>query len=78
MGEELKEMCSVGSQTWWPARMMADPFSPIMIEGAWVLPLMSFGMIEASMTRRPSSPWTRSWVSTTAKSSLPIEHEPTG
>jgi hypothetical protein len=41
--------------------MIADPFSPIMFEGAWVLPLMSFGMIEASMTRGPSSPWTRSW-----------------
>ena len=58
--------------------MIAAPFSPIMIDGADVLPLMSVGMIDASMTRRPPSPWTRSWVSTTAIGSLPILQEPTG
>ena len=35
---------------WWA------PFSPIMIDGACVLPLMSVGMIDASMTRSPSMP----------------------
>src|SRR4051812_15424127 len=64
--------------TTWPARMIAAPFSPIMIEGAWVLPLIRVGMIEASMTRRPSRPRTRSWVSTTAISSVPILQEPAG
>ena len=58
--------------------MIAAPFSPIMIDGADVLPLMSVGMIDASITRRPPSPWTRSCVSTTASGSLPILHEPTG
>ena len=39
-------------------------FSPIMIEGALVLPEVSVGMIEASATRSPSMPWTRKWPST--------------
>src|SRR3954462_5562463 len=41
-------------------------FSPIIIEGALVLPDVSVGMIEASATRKPAMPWTRSWASTTA------------
>lgn len=32
------------------------PFSPIIIDGAFVLPEMRFGMIDASTTRRPSMP----------------------
>src|SRR3954449_4756077 len=46
-------------------------FSPIMIDGALVLPDVSVGMIEASATRRPAMPWTRSWASTTAIGSDP-------
>ena len=34
-----------------------------------VLPDVSVGMIEASATRRPAMPWTRSWASTTANGS---------
>ena len=41
---------------------MSAAFSPIMIDGALVLPDVSLGMIEASATRRPAMPWTRSWV----------------
>ena len=37
-----------------------------MKTGALVLPEITFGMIEASTTRRPSSPRTRSRSSTTA------------
>jgi hypothetical protein len=37
-------------------RMRSAAFSPIMIEGALVLPLVTAGMIEASATRRPSIP----------------------
>ena len=59
-------------------RIIAAPFSPTMIDGAWVFPLINFGMIEASITRSPSRPWTRSCVSTTARSSWPILQEPTG
>ena len=33
---------------------MSAHFSPIMMQGALVLPLVSVGMIEASATRRPS------------------------
>ena len=40
--------------TWWA------PFSPIMVEVAMVLPLINFGMIDASITRRPSIPRTLS------------------
>ena len=39
---------------------MSAAFSPIMIDGALVLPDVSVGMIEASAMRRPVMPWTRS------------------
>ena len=39
---------------------MSAAFSPIMIDGALVLPDVSVGMIEASATRRPAMPWTQS------------------
>src|SRR5262249_18089230 len=53
-------------------------FSPIMIDGALVLPDVSVGMIEASATRRPKMPRTRRLSSTTAVASLPILQVPTG
>jgi hypothetical protein len=46
--------------------------SPIMIVGACVQALRAAGMIEASMTRRPSMPLTRSCGSTTAVGSVPM------
>ena len=61
-----------------PARIISAAFSPIMMEGALVLPEVSVGMIEASATRRPSMPWTRSRSSTTAIGSEPILQVPMG
>jgi len=52
--------------------MIRDAFSPIMIDGALVLPEVSVGMIDASATRRLSMPHTRNWSSTTAIGSEPI------
>jgi hypothetical protein len=58
---------------------MSAAFSPIMMDGALVLPPINVGMIDASTTRRPSSPWTFNRGSTTASGSLtPILQVPTG
>src|SRR6185295_13344327 len=51
-------------------------FSPIMIDGALVLPEVKVGMIEASAMRRPARPRTRSWSSTTAIGSARILQGP--
>ena len=54
--------------------MMSEAFSATMIVGALVLPRGIVGMTEASTTRRPSRPMTRSSSSTTE----PIAQVPTG
>jgi pimeloyl-ACP methyl ester carboxylesterase len=59
-------------------KIRSAAFSPIMVDGASVLPLIRIGMIEASATRKPWTPRTRRVGSTTERSSLPIRHVPTG
>jgi len=59
-------------------RMRSAARSATMIVGAFVLPPGMIGMIEASTTRSPSMPCTRSCESTTARSSAPMRHVPTG
>ena len=47
------------------ALIIAAPFSAIMIVGALVFVELTAGITEASTIRSASSPWTRSWSSTT-------------
>lgn len=67
-----------GSAARAPPAIIAVAFLAIMIVGAFVLPLVSVGMMDASATRSPSGPRTRRCGSTTAISSMPNLHVPTG
>ena len=58
--------------------IISDAFSPIIIVGALVLPPINVGIIDASTTRKPSILCNFRLLSTTAISSLPILHVPTG
>ena len=57
---------------------MSAAFSAIIIVGAFVLPEVMFGMIDASITLKFSIPLTLRLLSTTESSPLPILQVPTG
>src|SRR5690606_21473159 len=60
-------------------RIMSAALSAIITVGALVLPPISVGITEASITRRPSRPCTFMLSgATTAMSSMPILQVPTG
>src|SRR3954452_4657863 len=61
-------------------RMWSAAFSPVMIDGALRLPLVTRGKIEESATRNPSTPITRHSGSTTlmTSSARPILQVPHG
>src|SRR6185369_14276518 len=60
------------------ARIMSEAFSPIITQAALVLPDTTVGMIEASATRNPWKPRTRSRSSTTAVTSEPMRQVEVG
>ena len=62
----------------WDCRMNSAHRSAIMMVGALVLPLIKLGITEASQTRKPVMPCSRSCGSTTASGSLPILQVPEG
>ncbi len=59
-------------------RIRSAARSAIIMVGALVLPPISVGITEASITRSPSTPRTRNCVSTTEASSLPMRQVPMG
>jgi hypothetical protein len=59
------------------ALTMSAAFSAIMITGAFVLPEVILGVIDASTTRKPASPCTSNSSLTTAIGSWPILQVPT-
>src|SRR3974377_560591 len=62
------------------SKIIAAPFSAIIMAGEFVLPEVIDGITEASITRRRSMPMTRSRASTTARGSMsrPMRAVPTG
>src|SRR3954454_20909488 len=60
------------------ARMMSAPFSAMAITVALILPDGTAGMIEASTTRRCSTPRTHNFGSTTARASIPMRQVEVG
>jgi hypothetical protein len=61
-----------------PRRINSAATSPITIAGAFVWPRMTVGITDASATRSPSTPRTRSSGSTTESASVPMRAVPTG
>src|SRR5260221_4827161 len=61
----------------WP-RIRSAAFSAIMMTAALVLPPGTVGITEASTTRKPAMPRTRSFGSSTASDPAPIAQVPTG
>jgi hypothetical protein len=62
----------VGHQVRWAIFSISEARSPIMTQGAIVLPVVTRGMMEPSAIRRLSMPWTLREPSTTDIASCPI------
>ena len=75
---EVMVALRLSGRFYFPDKIIDAAFSAIINVGALVLPEMMLGIIEASATRSPSNPRTRSRGSTTDISSMPILQEPTG
>src|SRR5262249_23270931 len=72
------EIASGGESAAASCSTMSALFSPIITAATLVLPETTVGMIEASITRRPSKPRTRTRSSTTADGSGPMRQVEVG
>ena len=73
LDSDKKWNCTDFFHDWLSSNIMCAAFSPIMMQGTLVFPVVSVGMIEASATLNPWTPRTRNLSTSKVQLKLPNE-----